>query len=53
MSTTFKATVEHVNHTTSRATVRSHSFLVHRGIAKGGFDLAQRAENILPIREYF
>ncbi len=39
MSTTFKATIEHVNHTTSRATVRTHSFLVDRGVAKGGFDL--------------
>src|SRR5512132_4463756 len=39
MSTTFKATVEHVNHTTSRAVVRSHTVLVDRGVAKGGFDL--------------
>jgi uncharacterized OsmC-like protein len=39
MSTTFKATVEHVNHTTSRATVRTHRFLVDRGTTKGGFDL--------------
>src|SRR5215510_3084691 len=39
MSTTFKATIEHVNHTTSRATVRSHTTLVDRGVAKGGFDL--------------
>lgn len=39
MSTTFKATIEHVNHTTSRAVVRSHTFLVDRGVAKGGFDL--------------
>ena len=39
MSTTFKATIEHVHHTTSRATVRSHTFLVDRGVAKGGFDL--------------
>ena len=39
MSTTFKATIEHVNHTTSRAIVRSHTMLVDRGIAKGGFDL--------------
>jgi putative redox protein len=39
MSATFKATIEHVNHTTSRATVRTHSFLVDRGVAKGGFDL--------------
>ena len=39
MSTTYKATIEHVNHTTSRATVRSHTFLVDRGLAKGGIDL--------------
>ena len=39
MSTTFNATIEHVNHTTSRATVRTHTFLVDRGLAKGGFDL--------------
>ena len=39
MANTFTATIEHVNHTTSRAVVRSHSALVDRGIAKGGFDL--------------
>lgn len=39
MSTTFKATIEHVHHTTSRATVRTHTVLVDRGIAKGGLDL--------------
>ena len=39
MSTTFRATIEHVNHTTSRAVVRSHTVLVDRGLAKGGFDL--------------
>ena len=39
MSTTFNATIEHVTHTTSRATVRTHTFLVDRGLAKGGFDL--------------
>src|SRR6266540_6449490 len=39
MSTTFRATIEHVNHTTSRAVVRSHTLLIDRGIAKGGFDL--------------
>src|SRR5918912_4624977 len=39
MPTTFKATIEHVNHTTSRAVVRSHTMLVDRGVAKGGFDL--------------
>src|ERR1700680_3115797 len=39
MTTTFKATIEHVTHTTSRATVRTHTFLVDRGVAKGGSDL--------------
>lgn len=39
MSTTFKATIEHVNQTTSRATVRTHTLLVDRGVAKGGLDL--------------
>ena len=39
MSTTFNATIEHVTHTTSRVTVRTHTFLVDRGVAKGGFDL--------------
>ena len=39
MSTTFKASIEHVTHTTSRAVVRSHTLLVDRGVAKGGFDL--------------
>ena len=39
MSTTFKATIEHVNGTTSRATVRTHTSLVDRGVAKGGLDL--------------
>src|SRR5712672_148270 len=39
MSTTFTATIEHVNHMTSRATVRTHTVLVDRGVAKGGFDL--------------
>jgi uncharacterized OsmC-like protein len=39
MSSTFKATIEHVTHTTSRAIVRSHTLLVDRGVPKGGFDL--------------
>jgi len=39
MSTTFRATIEHVTHTTSRAIVRSHTVLVDRGVPKGGFDL--------------
>ena len=39
MAGTFRATIEHVNHTTSRATVRTHTMLVDRGVAKGGFDL--------------
>jgi len=39
MANTFKVTIDHVNHTTSRATVRTHTMLVDRGVAKGGFDL--------------
>jgi putative redox protein len=39
MSTIFTANIEHVTNTTSRATVRTHTFLVDRGVAKGGFDL--------------
>jgi len=39
MATTFSATIAHVNQTTSRATVRTHTCLVDRGIAKGGLDL--------------
>src|SRR6266545_2681774 len=39
MSTTFRATIEHLTHTTSRAIVRSHTVLVDRGVPKGGFDL--------------
>ena len=38
MATTFAATVEHVQDTTSRVTVRSHSVLVDRPAAKGGRD---------------
>jgi putative redox protein len=39
MSTTFKAAIEHVTQTTSRATIRNHTFLVDRAVAKGGLDL--------------
>ena len=39
MSTTFKASIEHVSDTTSRATVRTHTVLVDRPAAKGGRDL--------------
>ncbi len=39
MSTTFRATLDHVNATTSRVTIRTHSLLVDRGVAKGGLDL--------------
>lgn len=39
MSATFKASIEHVHHTTSRATIRTHTVLVDRGVAKGGSDL--------------
>jgi putative redox protein len=49
MSATFKATIEHVNHTTSRATVRTHTVLVDRGLAKGGFDLGPAGGEYLPV----
>ena len=40
MASTFTATISHVNHTTSRATIRTHhNMLVDRGLAKGGYDL--------------
>ena len=39
MNPTFTATIEHVNQTTSRATVRTHTLLVDRSVAKGGLDL--------------
>ena len=39
MQPTFTATIEHVNQTTSKATVRTHTLLVDRSVAKGGFDL--------------
>jgi len=39
MSTTLTTTIQHVNHTTSRATIRQHSFLIDRAVTKGGFDL--------------
>jgi putative redox protein len=39
MRTTFSATIEHVTQTTSKATVRTHTFLVDRAVAKGGLDL--------------
>lgn len=38
MSNTVKATLEHVDNITSNATVRTHSALVDRGLAKGGND---------------
>jgi len=38
MSTTLKAGLQHVDQITSRATVRTHTLLVDRGIAKGGLD---------------
>jgi len=39
MQPTFTAAIEHVNQTTSKATVRTHTVLVDRSVAKGGFDL--------------
>jgi putative redox protein len=38
MSATVKATVEQVEQVTSKATVRTHTVLVDRGVAKGGLD---------------
>ena len=38
MTTTLKATLQHVDQITSRVTVRTHSVLVDRGVAKGGLD---------------
>lgn len=39
MSTTFTAAVDHLNQTTCKATVRTHTVVVDRGLAKGGLDL--------------
>jgi uncharacterized OsmC-like protein len=39
MSAMLKATIESVNQTTAKASVRSHTILVDRGVAKGGLDL--------------
>ena len=39
MSATLKTSLEHVDNITSKATVRTHTVLVDRGIAKGGSDL--------------
>ena len=39
MNPTFTATIEHVNQTTSKATVRTHTLLVDRSVPKGGLDL--------------
>ena len=39
MQQTFTATIEPVNQTTSKAIVRTHTVLVDRSVAKGGFDL--------------
>lgn len=38
MSATLKASLEHVEDITSKATVRTHTVFVDRGIAKGGSD---------------
>jgi len=46
MPTIFKATIEHVNHTTSRATVRTHTMLVDRGTAKGASTSDRRVVSI-------
>ena len=49
MATTFKASIDHVNHTTSRAVVRSHTLLVDRGVPKGGFDLGPAGGEYLVV----
>ena len=49
MQPTFTATIEHVNQTTSKATVRTHTILVDRSVAKGGFD-SERGVNVTPSR---
>ncbi len=49
MSTTFKVNIEHVNHTTSRAVVRTHTLLVDRGVAKGGLDLGPAGGEYVPV----
>ncbi len=38
MSATIKATIEGIEQVTSKATVRTHTALVDRGVAKGGLD---------------
>ena len=38
MSTTVRATLQQVENITSMATARTHTVLVDRGVAKGGFD---------------
>jgi putative redox protein len=38
MTTTVKVTIEAVEQITSKATVRTHTALVDRGVAKGGLD---------------
>lgn len=38
MSATVKATIEGIEQVTSKATVRTHTALVDRGVAKGGLD---------------
>lgn len=49
MSTTVTANLEHVTQTTSRATVRSHTLLVDRGTAKGGWDLGPAGGEYLVV----
>ncbi len=38
MSAIVKASIEHVEQITSKATVRTHTAIVDRGVAKGGLD---------------
>jgi putative redox protein len=49
MGATFRATLEQVQDSTSKATVRSHSVLVDRTVAKGGSDLGPAGGEYLVV----
>lgn len=49
MGTTFRATLEQLRGSTSKATVRSHSVLVDRAVAKGGSDLGPAGGEYLVV----
>jgi hypothetical protein len=49
MGATFRATLEQMHGSTSKATVRSHSVLVDRAVAKGGSDLGPAGGEYLVV----